>query len=1104
MPGMLGRILKVTALTSLPWGEAERLRKWLPKLHTPGVWDSIFVDSGASWSSGANSSVLPGVGRVVPEELDSEKLRQKYKVNKGYLQCGENPPVDAQSDRRKCPAQCPIMGENIGNGIHCDFHCVEATVEACTELNDKATVVDKERGICRPCSVSGCKTCNHDGTDTCEVCSAGFYLRDGQCDNPFWLCWYLFGGALLLIVMLVGMWMADLWMRPVTNAARLKHALELRSRAKLRQPKQADHTDVEETRPMWPLTVNLCRNGAVAGPGLALAFNFQIFIILWAVVMGIGWIYLGLSTSTDLFIMGTRPWDSPREQCLVIAWGYETQHELMWTKVAFLAFAYVFTFFGSILFSIRQLRIYQRMDLNTTTHKDFCAVASGLSGISGEERLEEELKEFFEKKTEKTVIGVSVSWVFDMCEDEIMAIIDEDMVLMHRFVEIHKSSRSTQEAVKEDMQAVGLESEDVYGHQPISLETPGVVKSPDDDDHLSTSRTNKSPHMTKELTDLQNESIKTKLMRSVESVFLSTQVQKALTRGRARGFEMRHKSRTGGGKDEKSRDANGDEHNNQVKQKLHGLQSSGKVFVVFNTEKDRNAAIEEWNSQDATFTEFRGKPVRLDEAEVEPEGAMWQNFTDENAPFGHKAKVAAGVVSVGFALCIWAGVFYLPFVWVSASASYSYGQSPSPLSQTVFGMIVVLGNVMMYSTCSEVSDRMRFTWKKDREVCYMIFYTISCMFNVLLDLVVTCFMAYWQLSGLGARMYGGQPITEAPTLISLLTTYGMQRELGENTVAYAWPATFLIPFLIEPLAAVFMPYMLMILLVRSHSDIHTAASEAYLASIPFDLSRYADIHLNVILAVLILFFPGGHNLTIFFGLAVAHVWIYVYDHVRVLRFCPGFTYASKDVDWWAQWMLAFPCALLLSIFTWKCNQDMEFKMSKMIFGPLGDPQESSIGILTMLVAAFLGHVWLHTWLLQTVVPMFGIKHECEGPEDTYRGCAERLPCSWFTSNPVHFLRSDYIYEHDPPITFCQQGKEHLLVKNEKVGQYFEDKIAQPEDAEGWTPSHLAESLGFHDVTRGLSISLTGLPAKTDAEGSASPPGSPISATSPRSPQRSRP
>ncbi|CAK0790030.1 unnamed protein product, partial [Prorocentrum cordatum] len=804
-----------------------------------------------------------------------------------------------------------------------------------------------------------------------------------------------------------------------------------------------------------------------------------VFIIVWAVVMGSAWIYLG-GGAEDLFIMGTRPWDSPREQCLVIAWGYETQHKLMWTKVAFLAFGYVFTFLGSILFSIRQLRIYQRMDLNNTTHKDFCAVASGLSGISGEERIEEELKEFFEKQTGRTVIGVSISWVFEHCEDEIMGILDEDLVLLQVLAEKSKTTKTvSQDAVREDLEAVGMDED--YKDRRVSQASDGTVE----DDPLETSRSEKAQPFSKELTELHNESTKTKLMRSIESVFLSTHVQKALTRGRARGFEMRHRCREADGHDAASKDKHGEEHNNQVKQMLFGLKSSGKVFVVFDTERDRNAAIAESSSQDMTF---RDKPVRLDAVEVEPEGALWQNFADENVPFGHKAKVAAGVVSISFALCIWAGVFYLPFVWVSASASYSYGQSPDGVSQFVFGMIVVLGNVMMYSTCSEVSDRMRFTYRKDREVCYMIFYTISCMFNVLLDLVITCFMAYWQLSGLGARMYGGQPITEAPTVISLLMTYGMQRELGENTQAYAWPSTFLIPFLLEPFAAVFLPYMIMVLLVRSHSDIRTAASEAYLASIPFDLSRYADIHLNVILAVLILFFPGGHNLIIFFGLAIGHLWIYAYDHVRVLRFCPSFTYASADVDWWAQWMLAFPCALLLSALMWKSNQDMEFEMTKAVFGKMGDPQESSIGILVMLVAAFCGH---------RMVAHVGAGDSCahvrdqagkRGPRGYVQGlcAAAAMLLVHIESHPLPQVGLRLRARTADHVLPAGQGAPHGQERESRRGQYFEDKIAQPEDVEGWTPSNVFESMG---LTRRFSI--TGL-SKDVVKETGSPPDSPTS------------
>merc|ERR1719188_1361003 len=156
----------------------------------------------------------------------------------------------------------------------------------------------------------------------------------------------------------------------------------------------------------------------------------------------------------------------------------------------------------------------------------------------------------------------------------------------------------------------------------------------------------------------------------------------------------------------------------------------------------------------------------------------------------------------------------------------------------------------------------------------------------------------------------------------------MQRELADNLLAYSFPGTFLLPFLIEPIAAIYLPYKLMVLLTRSHREITITTAEAHLASIPFDLSRYADIHLNVILAALILMFPGGYNLLMFFGLAISHVWIYFYDHVRVLRASPSFDYVSMDIDWWAQWMFCIPCGIILSTSVFKYNQMERFAPSK--------------------------------------------------------------------------------------------------------------------------------------------------------------------------------
>jgi len=58
----------------------------------------------------------------------------------------------------------------------------------------------------------------------------------------------------------------------------------------------------------------------------------------------------------------------------------------------------------------------------------------------------------------------------------------------------------------------------------------------------------------------------------------------------------------------------------------------------------------------------------------------------------------------------------------------------------------------------------------------------------------------------------------------------MQRALGENAFSYAFPSTFLIPFLLEPFITIVFPKQLGKLLVRSHPDIIGLAAENMLAA----------------------------------------------------------------------------------------------------------------------------------------------------------------------------------------------------------------------------------------------------------------------------------
>lgn len=1028
--------------------------------------------------------------------------------------------VSADAQRGRCPHVCPLHVEHRGDGQHCDFHCVEASSATCSSYDPEATVADLVRGLCRPCMTSGCRECLRNGTDACRVCADGYTLMvDGSCQSDFWWGWVVSASVVLVVVVILVVWVADLAWRPPINEACLNQALDTRSRAKLRHPGNRHATGLspmdaggKSARELWPVSTNLCKT-SVAGPGLVLSFNFQAAVILWGVVIGLAWVILGFAVDTDIFVMGAKQADTPRQSCIIVSWGHEAQMRLLWAKVGFIGFCYVFTFVGSLLFSVRQLRIFQRMDVCESTHKDFCAVVSGMCDVTGaDECVEEELKAAIQKATGQSVVAVSVAWIFQHVEDAVMGGVEDVLVELE-----HKKLATD---ASEDFSPFACSTEWGTPHRrPSGIhEEPELKLSDDRQSHGTTTSQSDADAEDPRVDGVGSEGMRTTalrtafnaraaagqrmsdtyasgssgavrsyqtLMKRVEKIFLSKLVQKVLSRGRHKGFPKRHRQshdKSHGLSRRSSRITTMMQMEETSADLARRLKASGTAFAVFGSEAARNEAVEGCDAG----VEFRGTRLSLTTCSVEPDSVHWENFVEER-PFGDLRRFALGAGCILLALTAWVVFFYLPFTWVSLSASYTYGVEPAWYSVLTFSMVVVIGNAIMYTTCSALSDKLCFRYHKNYEICYILLYTMSCTFNVLLDMIVTYCVAFLRLEGSGIRTYDGHTMSELPTVVKRVMAYGMQRELGTNLKEYSFPGTFLIPFLLEPIVAVYLPWQIITLVVRARR-IGITAAEEFLRSTPYDLSRYADIHLNVILAVLILFFPGGYNMHMFFGLAASHIWIYLYDHFRALRFSPAFVYASMDVDFVAQWMFSLPCAFLLAAFLFKLEIEQDFALTKAAFGPkLGDPEVSSTGVVLLLCLACLVHVAVHTWLLKRLVPLFGITPAAsECPGESYRECAERLACSFITANPVHCLRSRYIHKHDPPIAWCMKGKEHLMEYNPEVGQHFQDGMAETETYKipDWVRSPKAM---FQTVYRRMSRSSVG-PAQPKSDEASEQPG----------------
>merc|ERR1719436_1712719 len=123
-----------------------------------------------------------------------------------------------------------------------------------------------------------------------------------------------------------------------------------------------------------------------------LHFNFQFAVILWAVWVACIWICFAYFIDEDLWLLGTRRFGTPRENCILVAWGYETQQRLMWTKVLFLWIAYGSSFLLAMAYGVYQLRCFQDTDYQHKTMKDFVGMLIGLPSVEGNQNVEQELK----------------------------------------------------------------------------------------------------------------------------------------------------------------------------------------------------------------------------------------------------------------------------------------------------------------------------------------------------------------------------------------------------------------------------------------------------------------------------------------------------------------------------------------------------------------------------------------------------------------------------------------------------------------------------------------------------------------------------------------
>eukprot|EP00746_Dinoflagellata_sp_MGD_P116440 gnl/MRDRNA2_/MRDRNA2_52285_c0_seq1.p1 gnl/MRDRNA2_/MRDRNA2_52285_c0~~gnl/MRDRNA2_/MRDRNA2_52285_c0_seq1.p1 ORF type:complete len:231 (+),score=25.34 gnl/MRDRNA2_/MRDRNA2_52285_c0_seq1:27-695(+) len=145
-----------------------------------------------------------------------------------------------------------------------------------------------------------------------------------------------------------------------------------------------------------------------------------------------------------------------------------------------------------------------------------------------------------------------------------------------------------------------------------------------------------------------------------------------------------------------------------------------------------------------------------------------------------------------------------------------------------------------------------------------------------------------------------------------------------------------------------------------------------------------------------------------------------------------------------QRLISVPCAVLGSTFAYNAADQG-------VFVPKEERAGHYMTASRVCILVFAGHIVVHNMLL-LLLPSFAkdvpnsirlikdapTKENSNGRETdvTYTACQETCPASWFSTNPVHCLRSKYLHKHSPPCHYYLPGKEHLLEVNPEIGCHY--------------------------------------------------------------------
>jgi hypothetical protein len=487
-----------------------------------------------------------------------------------------------------------------------------------------------------------------------------------------------------------------------------------------------------------------------------------------------------------------------------------------------------------------------------------------------------------------------------------------------------------------------------------------------------------------------------------------------------------------------------------VKHLLHGINDSGNLYVLFGSTKDR-AAAESRCKADPLVCKHEGDnyDIKLAETDCEPHTVMWKGYGTNHWKF--LASLVLGCFVVFVCVIILDIFFYAPYVIYILSYSDVAGMSQGGmLSGLLLGMLITVCNQIIYMVIGTVADRCGWTNMDSKDCFYCVKYTLAVFFNTCLDLGTVLILAQGYSVDMAMKTQIANDSTMSPKAIA--ESPNMQKALYVQLVAYIFPSCTLLPFLIEPLGTAVLPFAVGKALVRSRREVTVQDAELCLQNPPYDLSRYGDILVNMMLTCMTMVFTYCDLWKLYLFMIISVIVIYAWDQLRVLRYTTKTVYATNTMDNAIMYMMAMPCGVLAMCLVFKAygasHHGFLEDLRKNMEGEIG-VAPNRFDIFLYLLAAFFGHCLLHWILLKYVVWPISDKEPVEEDNDadqTYAQLGAERPANYLNTNPVNCLRSKYVYRQDPPCIFYRVGKEHLIKKNEEIGIYFSGKVHVEDEA----------------------------------------------------------